>query len=217
MSARARLAVSALLLLALPAAAQEPPREEVVRRGTQLRLAHERAVGLVAVEPAQGERPARARVSVSAGAYAYHALLAPGATLVVGGAALEVTGVDPKDGGALTLARRPADEEDAPLRAAPAPEAGRLRLPEQGIYRLPDGTVVGVGNVRADGKDGAACVTLTVYGPGYRERPTQGYDLHADAVVGALEGQVRPVRVHAVEPARDGAPAAVVLEVLPPR
>lgn len=216
MSSRA-IACLGILLVALPAGAQEgdePAREEVVRRGTQLRLAHERTLGLVDVEPAQGERPARARVSVSAGPYAFVALLAPGAKLVTGGASLEVVAVE---AATLRLARRASGQPTEPLRDAPAAEAGKLRLPEQGLYRLPDGIVVGVGNVRPDGAAKAPVVTLTVYGPGYRERPAQGYDLHVDALAAAapLAGKVRRVRVHAVVAATETAPATVELELLP--
>ncbi|MBX3466061.1 MAG: hypothetical protein KF878_04055 [Planctomycetes bacterium] len=183
----------------------------LLKRGTQLLVGADRAVGLVELEPAAGERPARARLTVSAGPYSLVAQLAPGQRLHVGGAALEVVTLEPA---AVRLRRAPGGAEADPLRAAPAGAA--VRLDELAIHTLRDGRAVGVGNVRRDGPEGAPVVTLAVFPAGYREDPTRGYDLHPDVRAGAaLSGRGGRVRVRAVEPGEGERPGTVALE-LPP-
>ncbi|MCO5172298.1 MAG: hypothetical protein M9894_38865 [Planctomycetes bacterium] len=183
----------------------------LLKRGTQLLVGADRAVGLVELEPAAGARPARARLTVSAGPYSLVAQLAPGQRLHVGGAALEVVGLE---AAAVRLRRRAAGAEADPLR--PAPEGARVRLDGLAIHTLRDGRAVGVGNVRRDGPDGAPVVTLAVFPAGYREDPTRGYDLHPDVGAGAaLSGRGGRLRVRGVEPGEGEGPGAVEVE-LPP-
>ncbi len=211
-----RLAGCAFVLsLAAIASGQDAPDEVTLRRGTQHHVRRDRAVGLVAVEPAAAGKPARARVNVSAGAYSLVAVLAPGERLRVGGATLEVVSVEPP--GTLRLRRGEAGGADEPLRAAPEVREGALTLEPLALYRLPQGRVIGLGNVRLDGEGGAPVVTLTVFPAGFDRDPARGYDLHVDAAAGAtLEGAVGRVRVLRLEPAQADRPGAVVLELLPP-
>lgn len=200
------------LLVAAAALAQD---EEVLRRGTQLHVRRDRALGVVSVDPAAGDRPARARVSVSAGPYSFVAVLSAGARVRLAGTTLEVVAVEPPT--AVRVRRAPGGGPDEPLRAAPAEQDGRLLLEPLAIYTLPDGRAVGVGNVRPDGDDGAAVVTLTVFPPGYREDPSRGYDLHVDAAAGnALEGAAARVRVVRLELDQGDRPGVVELALRPP-
>lgn len=221
---RSRLVSCAVLVTAGLALAQEDrpaAPEEVLARGTQLHVTRDRALGVVAVEVAAAGRPARARVSVSAGPFSFVAVLKAGDTVSLGGTALEVVSLDPPR--SLRLRRRTAGAETDPLHTAPPPVEGRLKLRATGIYTLPDGGAIGVGNVRPDGPDGQPVVTLTVFPAGFREDPTRGYDLHVDTAAGAaLDGAAAHVRVHAVEsgPGPEVGPdgrGVVELELTPPR
>jgi len=205
------------LALVTPGAAQDDPPLEVVARGTQLHVTRDRALGVVAVEAATAERPARARVSVSAGPYSFVAVMKAGDTVSLGGASLEVVDLAPPR--SLRLRRRTGGAETDPLRAAPAPIEGRMALEELGIYTLPDGGAIGVGNIRGDGPDDLPVVTLTVFPAGFGEEPTRGYDLHVDVTAGAttLEGAVTGVRVHAIEPAPGSSRGLVRVELIRPR
>jgi hypothetical protein len=187
----------------------------MLKRGARRRLGDERGVALSEVLREDEGQPARARLEVAVGPTYLQALLPAGGRVEVGGTTLEVLAVE--SARAIRIRLEDGGPADAPLRAL---ETGgpRLRLAGLGLYALPDGVRLGVGNVRREGRGpGArAAVTLTVFPAAYARDPTLGYDLHLDLGEGAvLEGQVLRGKVLSLDPAA-GPGGEVELEVLPP-
>lgn len=190
---------------------EEAPAEELLKRGARRKVSDDRAVALAEVTSEA------ARLDVLVGPTHLQALLPVGGSLEVGGSTLEILALEPpravryrlrpvvKGGssgpGVTGGASGPGAPPEAPLRSLS--EAGPLlRLAGLTLCELPDGTRIGVGNVRREGRGPAArlLVTLTVFPPGYAQDPTRGYDLHLDATSNTtLTGEVHTLRVGALQ------------------
>lgn len=194
---------------------EAPPAQaggEVLKRGARRRIRTDRHVGLVDLEPAAGELPARARLDVSAGACFLQALLPAGAALDTGGVSLELVAID-EPGELVRVREKPGASPDAPVKVVNAPAVGPHTLDGLSLHAFSDGVWLGVGNVRAE--KGKPVVTLHVFPPGYAEKPTIGYDLHLDVTLGAeLAGKVRKVKVAGLE--HGSVAGKVTLELAPP-
>jgi hypothetical protein len=178
-------------------------------RGERLEAGPECRVGLVAV--VEG----RAQLDVGVGPFHYTVTAGPGERVAVGPGGLLVDAVEL---GAKPVVRpfaivrwdgAPPDLPLAKLELQPKSEAGRLLLREQALFALPDGTRVGVGEVRE--RTNGTRVLLSVFPPGYDRDPGLGYarDVAFDgAVVGADAG--RRLRVTAVTPRGPDRPWATV-------
>ncbi len=194
---------------------------ERLERGGVARPSANAAVGLAQHLELGGR--ARAVLALGDGALSYEVFLAEGDRLRLGAAEGRVRSLEP--GGALELewARTFRDPTaEAPITRAldRELEAGPLRLEALGLYRLPDGRVLGVGNVveDPDGPGSPPAVSLNVFPGDYERDPMQGYDRHVLARPGAtLQGERASLRVVRVEPPTDRGSAWgwVELEALP--
>ncbi len=198
----------------IPVTVTKPPPPaagEAVRlaRGERLEAGPDCRVGLVAV--AEG----RAQLDVGVGPFHYTVTAGPGERVVVGPGGLLVDAVELA---AKPVARplatvrwdgAPPDLPLARLELQPKADGGRLLLREQALFALPDGTRIGVGEVRE--RTNGPRVLLTIFPPGYDRDPGLGYarDLAFDgAIVGADAG--RRLRVTAVTPRGPDRPWATV-------
>jgi hypothetical protein len=166
-------------------------------RGTVLRPHPDVSVGLVEVAR---EPEALAWLSVGLGPYAYRVFLRRGERLHVAGGVLELTELEA--GGDVVGRWVTPVPADAPAKPVALEDEQGWELPDMGLYSLPGGRVLGVGNVRRSAAVGAspeAGVTLMLYPAGYASDPSLGYDLHEEARPGALSGEVGELRVERVE------------------
>jgi hypothetical protein len=125
----------------------------------------------------------------------YAVEVAVGGRVRAGGYELEVLEIDPER---RQVRYRWTAEPTAsvPMVQSLPQSAGKLRLRAMGLYRLSDGSVVGVGNVISTDKGGA--VSLTVFPASYAKDPMQGYDNHVRVRAGKLDG-ARAVRLSQVQ------------------
>ena len=176
--------------------------EERIRRGAVRRCGGSVSVGVKGVIESVGPRGRQrlAYLSVASGQRSFEALLDVGERLRAGEAELELLAIE--DDGDLRV-RWLSDYRDPLAEASliePAPSD--LRLPEKGLYELPDGVAIGVGNVRTVaplGEEPRDVVTLRVFPAKYELDPLQPWDVHASASAGqVLEGEVRRLTVQEI-------------------
>lgn len=181
-----------------PEASSSPPAPEVERAlppevialGTQAHPWPGVTLGLERVEPL-GRRKGNARreeqaglLTLGLGQLFFSSDVFPGERVRLGGALLEVLGVEPQSLRFRWLTS-PAGVEPPQIRPA------KPRMRELGLYRFRDGRVLGVGKVTTLAKrDGAAVavVSLSVFPPGYAKNPLQDYEVLPRLVVGKPVG-----------------------------
>jgi hypothetical protein len=193
------------------APSESTDRFEWIKQSTV--LSPQRGVSIGLVEVVREPHPL-ALLSVGHGPYAFSASLALGEHLHVAGGELEV--VELAVGGDVRVRWVRLVPSDLAERPGAIEVTDPLTLPDMGLYALPKGRVLAVGNVRNITPLGEAPrlgVTLALFPKGYDRDPSMGYDQHLDAAAGTLTGKFGSLDVERVEPAAPAGRARVTLRI----